>query len=259
MGELAGRALIGTCGWGYDDWDGVFYPREVGGVHRLEYYARQFQTVEIDSTFYSIPARTTVQGWRQRSPDGFIFSAKFPRSITHEARLRGAGEQAEAFVDVMSELGDRMGTLLLQLPPSMTARHFEDLEAFLEGLPDGFSYAVEVRHRSWLTDSFAELLKRWNVAVVLPDGGPLSRFWRVTSRVVYIRWLGQWDAFERYDKVQRNVEEDLQWWLPRMRHFMDRGGTILGYVNNNFAGHSPAVAQALQAALSGGGPPTVLP
>lgn len=246
MTTFESTALIGTCGWGYDDWNNVFYPDGVSGTDRLVHYADQFRTVEIDSTFYAIPARTTVRGWYRRSPDEFIFSAKFPRDITHQARLVGCGDLAATFVDVMSELGDRMGPLLIQLPPTMTARAFDDLARFLEGLPDGYSYAVEVRHRSWLTDQFAELLKRWNVAVVLTDGGHLDRFWRVTSRLVYIRWLGAWDAFERYDRLQRSVESDLDWWIPRMNHALDHGATVLGYVNNNFAGYAPDVADQVR-------------
>lgn len=250
MSTYQGKALLGTCGWGYDDWDGVFYPPGTAGKERLKHYATRYRTVEIDATFYATPARTTVQSWRRRSPEGFIFSAKFPRAITHEARLRGCGEAAEEFVDVMSELGDRMGPLLIQLPPSMTGRSLGDLERFFEGLPDGYSYAVEVRHRSWLVEPFADVLKRWNVALALTDGSHLKRFWRVTSQIAYIRWLGTWNAFECYDRQQRPVDGDLDWWVPRMEHFLDRGGTVLGYVNNNFAGYSPSVVDALAGRLN---------
>lgn len=245
MSVYSGQALFGTCGWSYGDWNGVFYPDKTSGRQRLVRYSERFSTVEIDSTFYAIPARTTVHGWRERSPEGFIFSAKFPREITHQARLLECGEAAATFVDVMSELGDRLGTLLIQLPPTMTVRDFDNLQRFLEGLPDGYSYAVEVRHRSWLVEPFAKLLRRWNVALALTDGAHLQRFWRVTSQVVYIRWLGQWNAFECYDRLQRQVDDDLDWWVPRMEHVLDKGATILGYVNNNFAGHSPAVVDLL--------------
>lgn len=249
MSQLSGKALLGTCGWSYDDWEGQFYPPGTSQKDRLCRYAERFRTVEIDSTFYAIPRRSTVQGWRQRSPEGFIFSAKFPRLITHEARLVDCGEVAQAFVEVMSELGERLGVLLLQLPPSMTVRSLPDLERLLDGLPDGYSYAVEVRHRSWLIEPFAKLLKRWNVAVVLTDGDHLRTFWRVTSRVVYIRWLGRWNAFDTYDRVQRDVDDQLDWWIPRMQHFLEHDGTILGYVNNNYAGYSPAVVEVLRQRL----------
>ncbi len=255
MSTFESRALLGTCGWAYDDWNEVFYPPDVRGTERLVHYAEQFQTVEIDSTFYAIPSRETVRGWRERTPPGFIFSAKFPRQITHEHRLVDCGELAATFVDVMSELGDRLGTLLIQLPPSMDRRYFGVLARFLERLPDGYSYGLEVRHRSWLVDEFAQLLRRWNVALVLTDGVHLDRFWRVTAQIVYIRWLGQWDAFERYDRVQQSVDSALEWWEPRMEHILDRGATILGYVNNNFAGYSPAIVEAIGRRVEGAGTP----
>ncbi|TXD37606.1 DUF72 domain-containing protein [Lujinxingia vulgaris] len=240
-----GRALIGTSGWSYDDWDGVFYPRGVSGTERLTHYATRFKTVEIDSTFYAIPSRSTVQGWYSRTPDDFIFSAKFPRSVTHEARLVHAGEDAMRFVETMSELGEKLGVLVLQLPPSFSIEEFDALARFFEGLPDGYAYAVEVRHRSWLVDEFADLLKRWRVSVVLTDGEYLERFWRVTSQICYIRWLGHWKAFEHFDRVQADRSEELSWWVPRIQHFVERGGTVLGYVNNHFSGHSPATADQL--------------
>ncbi len=250
MSTLAGRALIGTCGWSYDDWEEVFYPARLAKRDRLAHYAQSFRTVEIDSTFYAVPRLSTVQGWRQRSPEGFRFSAKFPREITHERRLRGGGERAVEFVETMSELGDKLGPLLIQLPPSMTVRDMGVLEAFFEGLPDGFSYALEVRHPSWLVESFATLLKRWKVSMVLSDGPHLPRVWRVTSRVVYIRWLGHWGAFDSYDRVQRAYHDDLDWWVPRIEHALGHGATVMGYVNNNYAGYSPAVAQALSRRLA---------
>ena len=249
MSSLASRALIGTCGWSYGDWEGVLYPAGTTSKGRLEVYGSRFSTVEVDSTFYAIPQLSTVQGWRERTPEGFLFSAKFPRWITHDRRLVGCGAEAQAFVETMSELGEKLGALVLQLPASVTVESFDDLARFLEGLPDGYVYAVEVRNRSWLVEPFAELLKRWQVSLVLTDGSHLERFWRVTSRVVYIRWLGRWNAYERYDRLQREVGDDLQWWLPRMEHFLKRGGTILGYVNNNYAGYSPAVVERIEKGL----------
>lgn len=252
MSQLAGQALLGTCGWSYDDWQGNFYPEKITSKARLTHYAQQFRTVEIDSTFYGIPTREVVQSWRERVPEGFIFSAKFPRVITHDFRLQDCGEIADKFVDIMSELGPHMGPLVLQLPPSLDRRAIGRLARLLEGLPDGYAYAVEIRHRSWLVDEFADLLKRWQVALVLPDGSRLERFWRVTSKIVYIRWLGAWDAYSQYDRIQRDVAEDIAWWAPRIRHVLDRGGIVLGYVNNNFAGHSPSVVQALNKSLAQG-------
>lgn len=247
--DFRGKALLGTCGWSYDDWQGSFYPQGLSKRDRLEVYARRFGTVEIDSTFYAIPALQTVQSWRERTPDGFVFSAKFPRLISHENRLEESGSLAQSFVETMSELGPKLGALLLQLPPGMTIQNFDALARFLEGLPDGYLYAVEVRDRSWLVEPFAKLLKKWQVTLALTDSNHMERFWRVTSTVAYVRLLGRWNQFEVYDRLQRDVAADLNWWVPRMEHFLSRGGAVLTYVNNNFAGHSPAVVEAARRRL----------
>lgn len=252
------RLFVGTAGWSYRDWAGSFYPTGTSSAARLSYYARRFRAVEIDSTFYAIPARTTVRSWYRRTPDDFVFAAKFPRTITHEARLTGCGAEAATFIDVMSELGAKMGPLLLQLPPSLTAERFDDLARFLEYLPDGHIYAVEVRHRSWLTEEFAALLKRWKTAMVLTCGAHLGRFWRVTSRIAYIRWLGPHGVLERFDREQVDRRDAIKWWAPRIAHFLDRGGVVFGFANNNYAGHAPAtvpvIKESVASALKRGAP-----
>lgn len=244
--EVHPRIWLGTAGWSYDDWDGVFYPSNLAPAERLRYYASHFRSVEIDSTFYGIPARKTVQHWYQRTPDDFVFAAKFPRTITHEARLIGCADDTYRFLETMSELGEKLGPLLLQFPPSFSASAFGDLERYFHGLPDGLMYAVEIRHPSWLTDDFADLLKEWGVALCLTCDGALARFWRVTSRVAYIRWLGDHDAFETFHEVRQDREEDLDWWVPRIHHLVDHGGVVFGYVNNHYAGYSPTIVRRLE-------------
>ncbi|MEZ4461131.1 MAG: DUF72 domain-containing protein [bacterium] len=247
--EVHDRVFLGGAGWSYDDWDGVFYPPGLAARDRLSYYATQFKTVEIDSTFYGTPTKSTVQGWHQRTPDDFLFAAKFPRSITHDARLVNCADETYRFIENMAELGDKLGPLLLQFPPSFTAHALSDLARYIEGLPDGLMYAVEVRHRSWLTDEFADLLKDWGVALCMACEGAMGRFWRTTSRVAYIRWLGDHDAFETFESVRVDREELIDWWAPRIRHFTDQGGVVFGYVNNHYAGHSPETLRMIERKL----------
>lgn len=248
--DVHDRLFLGSAGWSYDDWEGPFYPPGLESSERILHYAQRFRTVEIDSTFYGIPRLKTVQNWYRRTPDDFVFAAKFPRRITHEARLVNASDDTYGFIETMSELGEKLGPLLLQFPPSFTASSFGDLERYLTGLPDGLLYAVEVRHPSWLTDEFADLLKAWGVALCLPcSGGHLKKFWRTTSRVVYIRWLGQHADFDQFDRRQRDRSEDLEWWIPRIRHILDQGGTVFGYVNNHYEGHSPETLKRIEELL----------
>lgn len=247
---LHAQLYLGTSGWSYEDWKGSFYPPGTPSNQRLGFYGVQYRTVEINSTFYGVPSLKTVQSWRAQSPQGFVFSAKFPRAITHQARLVNCGGLATTFIETMQELGEHLGPLLVQLPPSMSAEAFDDLARFLEGLPDGLIYAVEVRHRSWLTEAFAELLKRWQVSMVLTCGEHLGRFWRATSRVAYIRWLGVHDAFDSYARPQAERDEEIAWWAARMAHFLDRGGTVFGYANNNYEGFSPRTVRRVEAELA---------
>ncbi len=243
------RLFLGSAGWSYDDWDGNFYPANLAARDRLAYYATQFRSVEIDSTFYGCPARSTVQAWYQRTPDDFMFAAKFPRTITHDARLINCADETYRFIETMSELGEKLGPLLLQFPPSFNASAFGDVERYLEGLPDGLMYAIEVRHTSWLTDEFAELLKTWGVALCMACAGPMQRFWRSTSRVAYIRWLGDYDAFDTFDSVRIDREDEIGWWAPRIHHFTNQGGVVFGYVNNHYAGYSPATVHLVERKL----------
>ncbi|MDQ4106813.1 MAG: DUF72 domain-containing protein [Actinomycetota bacterium] len=146
--EGVGRVLppepglyLGTSGWSYADWEGSLYPEGLPAASRLAEYVKRYATVEIDSTFYGTPRRSTVQKWREVAPEGFLFAAKFPQEITHEKNLVGCGELAANFVRTMELLGDRLGPLLLQLPPSFSVEGMYVLERFLEALPEG-RYAV---------------------------------------------------------------------------------------------------------------------
>src|SRR5918998_5613847 len=156
---------LGTSGWSYADWEGTLYPEGLPSGSRLAEYAKHFATVEIDSTFYGTPRRSTVQNWREVVPEGFLFAAKFPQEVTHERNLVGSEAEAESFVRTMAELGDRLGPLLLQLPPSFTVEGMGVLEDFLSTLPQGPRYAVEVRHSSWLGSDLSALLRERGAAL----------------------------------------------------------------------------------------------
>ncbi|HEV2743331.1 MAG TPA: DUF72 domain-containing protein, partial [Rubrobacter sp.] len=201
-------------------------------------------TVEIASPFYGTPRRSTVQRWREVAPDGFLFAAKFPQEITHEKTLVGCAREAEAFVSTMSDLGDRLGPLLLQLPPSFAVEGMGVLEDFLDGLPDGARYAVEVRHRSWLGSDLPGMLREHGVALTLIDYPRMPRMEDATAEFSYIRWLGNRREFpEGHTHLKKERDADLRWWSALVDRFLEEGRTVFIYANNHYQNHSPSTLE----------------
>ncbi|MFO8141014.1 MAG: DUF72 domain-containing protein [Marinobacter sp.] len=155
---------IGTSGWDFDSWRGSFYPDGLGGEALLPEYAHHFNTVELNNSFYRLPAQTSVKAWREASPDGFLFSAKASRYLTHMKKLKDAGEGLDRFLAALAPFGSKLGPVLFQLPPRWRV-NVGRLTTFLERLPRGYRYAFEFRDTSWLCDEVYEILKEYNVAL----------------------------------------------------------------------------------------------
>ncbi len=238
-----GRLLLGTQGFAFDGWVGSFYPPGTSKSAYLEEYARHFATVEIDATFYGTPRAQVVEGWRERTPDGFRFAAKFPKLITHEKKLAGAQGDAEAFVGTMQALGDKLAVLTLQFAYDFTPEHRDQLEAFLAALPPGPRYAVELRNRGWLKPDLGERLSQHNVALVLQDLHYMPKLDWITADFTVIRWLGRRKDIDTFDRIQIDRTAVLEKWAERVNRFLDDGVDVYGYFNNHFAGHSPASAR----------------
>jgi uncharacterized protein YecE (DUF72 family) len=232
---------LGTSGWSYADWEGTLYPEALPSASRLAEYVKRFATVEIDSTFYGTPRRSTVEKWREIVPEGFLFAAKFPQEVTHERNLVGSEAEAENFVRTMAELRDRLGPLLLQLPPSFGVEGMGVLEDFLKRLPEGFRYAVEVRNRSWLGSDLPEMLRECGAALTLIDYPRMPRMEEATADFSYIRWLGDRSEFpEGHTHLKRERDEDLRWWANLVGRFLEEGKTVFAYANNHYQNHSPS-------------------
>src|SRR5215210_7114587 len=235
---------LGTPGWSYADWEGTLYPEALPSGSRLAEYVKRYANVEIDSTFYGTPRRSTVQKWREISPEGFLFAAKFPKEITHDQNLVNAEGETENFVRTMAELGDKLGPLLIQLPPSFAAEGMGVLEDFLEDLPGDFRYAVEVRHRSWLGSDLPEMLREHGVALTLIDYPRMPRMEEATADFVYIRWLGDRREFpEGHTHLKKDRDDDLLWWAGVVDRFLEEGKTVFAYANNHYQNHSPSTLQ----------------
>ncbi len=244
-----GEVFLGTQGFSFDDWVGPFYPKGTPKKSYLEAYADRFSAVEIDSTFYGTPRSTTIQGWKERTPDEFRFAAKFPRLITHEKKLEGAGGDAEAFVGSMQVLGDKLAVLTLQFAYDFKPECFDRLDEFLGKLPLGPRYAVEVRNRGWLNTDLGEMLSQHNVALVLQDLHYMPKLDWVTADFTVIRWLGRRKDIETFDRIQIDRSDVLADWAEKVRIFLNSGIDVFGFFNNHFAGHSPESVRQFAALL----------
>jgi uncharacterized protein YecE (DUF72 family) len=204
-----------------------------------------------------------VKGWRERTPSGFRFSAKFPQVITHEKALRDCRLETNAFVEAMAALDEKLGVLLLQMPPQWGAGAMADLEKFLPTLPPGQRYALEVRHKSWLAEgtfaTLTEMLKAQGVALCLVQHAWMPAMDTVTGAFVYIRWLGRREDIpdDDFSKVRINRDTQLDKWAAQVNTYRQMGAVVYGYFNNHYQGHSPASVRAFQlrlAALDGDEP-----
>jgi len=156
---------IGTSGYSYKEWKGSFYPGDLKAADMLAFYARNLGTVEINATFYRLPTRKLVEGWASQVPDGFRFVLKVSQKITHFKRLKGVEEETGFLVECASLMGDKLGALLVQIPPNFK-RDDERLAAFLSLLPAGMKAALEVRNESWHSPEVYRLLEQRGVALV---------------------------------------------------------------------------------------------
>jgi uncharacterized protein YecE (DUF72 family) len=235
---------LGTSGWSYADWEGTLYPEGLPAGARLAEYANHYATVEIDSTFYGTPRTSTVERWREVVPEGFLFAAKFPQDVTHERNLVDTRSEAEGFVRTMQALEDKLGPLLIQLPPSFDVEGMGVLEDFLSTLPQGPRYAVEVRHKSWLGSDLPELLREHGVALTLVDYPRMPRLEEATTDFAYIRWLGNRREFPSgHTHPKKDRDDDLSWWAGVVDRFLKQGKTVFAYANNHYQNHAPSTVE----------------
>jgi uncharacterized protein YecE (DUF72 family) len=178
--------LVGTSGYNYSEWKGSFYPEDLSSSKMLPYYADRFHTVEINYSFYRLPSEKAVSGWADQTPDDFVFTLKASRRITHDARLRDCKELVDVFCERGRRLGDKLGTILFQLPP-WARKDVEALEQFLEWLPSDVRGAFEFRHDSWLSDDVYDRLRANNAALCITDTDKASTPMVMTADYAYFR------------------------------------------------------------------------
>ena len=236
-------------GFGYDDWCEVFYPTMMPNRKYLAYYSRIFNAVEIDSTFYGTPRERTVRRWAASTPRDFVFSLKAPRAITHEAGLIGVDEEMRTFVERVDLLGEKLGVILMQFPPSFGIEKLSVLETFIQKLPHDKRFAVEVRDPNWYGDQqdgsdpvLGDLLHQHGICWATTDYPGVPARIVLTSDFLYIRWIGQHGSYKthNYERVDRG--ERLRDWWEYIQNYLDRIAAIYGFHNNDFAGFAPATA-----------------
>ncbi len=254
---------LGTSAFTAAGWEGTFYPADAKPADYLRLYAEQFDTVELDNTFYRIPSESTVRGWEAKTPKNFLFAAKIPQVITHEKVLVDAADDLKAFLKVMDLLGDKLGPLLFQFPyfnkkAFATGDVFlERLATFLKKLPSGHKFAVEVRNKYWLAPKFADLLRSRGVALALIDhpwmprpAEVMQKIDPITAEFTYIRWLGDRKGIEEqtktWDKTIVPRGRELREWANVCFKFNGRGVAVFAYANNHYAGHAPATVREFQ-------------
>jgi uncharacterized protein YecE (DUF72 family) len=228
---------IGTSGWSYNEWTGVFYPSST--TNKLSFYSKVYETVEVDSSFYAFPSKGLVLGWARYTPENFVFSLKLPRLLTHDKKLdltKGVEADLVRFLSLLKPLmvAGKLGPLLIQLPPSYSFDlDFERLKDFLKQAPEDVMFAVEFRHPSWLRGEVWSLLRDRNVANVIVDEPLLPPDTVVTADFAFIRWHGRGNRpWYNY----RYSEKELEVWVPKVREVSSRVKKTFGYFNNHFKG-----------------------
>jgi uncharacterized protein YecE (DUF72 family) len=254
--------LIGTSAFTAKGWVGSFYPAGMQPRDFLSYYATQFDTVELDNTFYRTPAISIVEGWNLKTPPGFIFAAKIPQVITHEKVLVDCDDDLNHFLKTMDALGDKLGPLLFQFGYfnesafKSQAEFLGRLKPFLKKLPKGYQFAIEIRNKNWMDARYADVLREHGVAMALIDQSWVPRPWEMkeeldlaTTDWTYVRWLGDRKGIEAgtktWDKVIVDRKGDLKKWVDVLKQMVNTKKILkmFAYANNHYAGFGPGTVK----------------
>ena len=239
------KLFIGTSGWSYGHWDGVFYPEDLPYKEKLKYYSRHFRTAEINYSFYHLPQRQTFKNWREQTPDDFVFAVKASRFITHIKRLKGVKQALATFLENALNLKEKLGPILFQFPPSFkaTEENIKRLEDFLKiyrGQTSVNLFVFEFRHESWFTKKVYGLLKKYKAALCIADSPRYPKEVRATAPFVYIRMHGSQGLFS--SKYTKKELVDL---AKHIKKFLKQKKDVYVYFNNDAYGFAVENAKEL--------------
>jgi uncharacterized protein YecE (DUF72 family) len=262
--------LVGTSSWSSSDWCGTFYPESIAPEEMIRVYSSKFPTVEIDATWHYMPNKKMVDAWKSRTPDGFIFSAKVPKVISHEKYLEDCGAELSEFLSVMSRLEGKLGPLVLQFPYVAKGKDPEEyetgadfirrLKSFARLLPKEFRWAVEIRNSKWMNQPLLDVLRSHDISFAFIDYYTMEPLHKLaqrkdvfTSSFVYARFLGNhkvMDAAVRqaqqegkrkrdWESLIQDRTEQMKPWIPPLRELAAKQIPIYIYFNNHYAGYAP--------------------
>ena len=231
---------IGTSGWHYKHWKGPFYPKGLPINRFLDHYAKHFQTVEINSSFYQLPKEKTLIRWHNNVPSGFVFAVKASRYITHMKKLKDPEGPVSNFLERMGELGDKLGPILYQLPPNWSL-NIRRLQAFLEVLPTDFKYAFEFRHPSWFHPEVYYALGEHGASFCIYHFDRRLSPKEVTAEFIYLRLHGPGRPYRgQYETTA------LEEWAGEFSVWAKEGKEIYCYFDNDEAGYAAQDAMRLK-------------
>jgi uncharacterized protein YecE (DUF72 family) len=247
---LRGKLYIGTSGWVYSHWEGVFYPKDLPSKDKLKYFSQHFKTAEINYSFYHLPRKSTYQKWYSETPEDFLFAVKASRFITHTKRLKGAKEAWKQFLDNAITLKEKLGPFLFQFPPSFqaTTENIDRLEKFLKILKTQnlkfkvyrLKFAMEFRHKSWCDKKVYNLLKKYKVAWVIADSPRYPRADIITTDFVYVRMHGSRIMFS-----SNYTKKELSSLAQKIKKLLKQKLDIYVYFNNDAYGYAVENAKEL--------------
>jgi len=245
------RYYIGTSGWHYDHWRGIFYPEKLARAKWLEFYTGQFDTVELNNSFYRLPTEDAFAAWRVSSPSGFNFAVKVSRFITHIKRLKDTGDAVDKFITRARILENKLGPLLYQLPPNMK-RNDEVLESFLSILPRGMKHVIEFRHESWLDEGVFQILHKYNTGLCVFDMPSFTCPLIATADFAYIRFHGSEGLYSSCYS-----DGELADWAKKIAGLAKNLPAVYVYFNNDVGGFALRNAMTLRGYLEARGEVTI--
>jgi len=234
------RILIGTSGWSYKSWRGPFFPSEVMVKHHLQFYATQFDSAELNGVFYRTPTLAAVRGWRDNTPDDFVFAWKASKFITHWKRLSDKSRNSLALIEQrLKILGPKAGPVLFQLPPQFAANP-DRLDRFMKLVPKRWRVSFEFRHDSWYCNEVFKLLRKHDVALCISDHADAPAPWQVTAPFVYVRGHGPTGRYKgHYSK------KTLRAWARKIRAWKRGRKDVYVYFDNDQKSAAPMDALRL--------------